>query len=53
MVSSRKTEAYKNDSGKYFDNDKGDPKGCFLQAYQDAYDGAKIEKLLVLTDRLF
>ncbi|WP_208889371.1 hypothetical protein [Polaribacter sejongensis] len=47
------SKTYKDDSGKYFDNDKGDPKGYFSQAYPDAYDGAKIEKLLVLTDSLF
>ena len=47
------SKTYKDDSGKYFDNDKGDPKGYFSQADPDAYDGAKIEKLLVLTDSLF
>lgn len=46
------SEAYKNDSGKYFDNDKGDPKGCFSQAYPDAYDEAKIKHLLSITDSL-
>ncbi|WP_281846432.1 SDR family NAD(P)-dependent oxidoreductase [Olleya namhaensis] len=43
---------YKNDSGKYFDNDKGDPKGYFSPAHPDAYDEAKIETLLEITKRL-
>ncbi len=46
------SEAYKNDSGKYFDNDKGDPKGNFSSAHSDAYDEAKIENLLRVTDSL-
>ncbi len=40
------SEHYKNDSGKYFDNDKGDPKGHFSNAHPDAYDDAKISKLI-------
>ena len=43
---------YKNDSGKYFDNDKGDPKGYFSPAHPDAYDEAKIKALLVLTNKI-
>ena len=46
------SEEYKNDSGKYFDNDKGDPKGYFSPAHPDAYDEAKIETLLEITKRL-
>jgi NAD(P)-dependent dehydrogenase (short-subunit alcohol dehydrogenase family) len=46
------SENYKNDSGKYFDNDKGDPKGYFSQAHADAYNETEIEKLLNLTNRL-
>ena len=42
------SETYKNDSGKYFDNDKED----FSQAHPDAYDEAKIEKVLQVTDSL-
>lgn len=42
------SEAYKNDSGKYFDNDKG----SFGKAHQDAYSYQKINNLLALTDSL-
>jgi len=44
------SEEYKNDSGKYFDNDKGDPKGHFSSAHIDAYDEEKIKELLLLTE---
>jgi len=43
---------YINDSGKYFDNDKGEEKGYFSPAHPDAYDVVKIEKLLRLTEHL-
>ena len=46
------SEAYKNDSGKYFDNDKGDPIGYFAPAHPDAYDENKTEKLLSITNQL-
>ncbi|WP_432410034.1 SDR family NAD(P)-dependent oxidoreductase [Rasiella sp. SM2506] len=46
------SEAYKNDSGKYFDNDKGEEKGYFSPAHQDAYDEAKISKLISWTTAL-
>ncbi|WP_452229900.1 SDR family NAD(P)-dependent oxidoreductase [Lacinutrix sp. MEBiC02404] len=46
------SETYKNDSGKYFDNDKGESKGHFSPAHPDAYDEAKIEKVLQVTDSL-
>lgn len=46
------SEDYKNDSGKYFDNDKGEEKGYFSPAHPDAYDPAKIENLLSITNRL-
>lgn len=46
------SEEYKNDSGKYFDNDKGDPKGYFSTAHPDAYDEAKIKALLATTKTL-
>ena len=42
------SETYKNDSGKYFDNDKGD----FSQAHEDAYNEPTIEELLLVTGRL-
>ncbi|KAA5821389.1 SDR family NAD(P)-dependent oxidoreductase [Algibacter amylolyticus] len=43
---------YKNDSGKYFDNDKGGPKGYFAPAHPDAYDVLKIRNLLTVTNKL-
>ncbi|MBQ0786190.1 MAG: SDR family NAD(P)-dependent oxidoreductase [Oceanihabitans sp.] len=46
------SEDYKNDSGKYFDNDKGDPKGYFAPAHPDAYGDSKIERLLSITNQL-
>ena len=46
------SEDYKNDSGKYFDNDKGDPKGHFSEAHADAYSQEKIKNLLALTNSL-
>ena len=46
------SEKYKNDSGKYFDNDKGEERGCFSRAHADAYDAAKIERLLATTKSL-
>ncbi|WP_298879817.1 SDR family NAD(P)-dependent oxidoreductase [uncultured Polaribacter sp.] len=45
-------EAYKNNSGQYFDNDKGDLKGFFSEAHPDAYDELKINSLLYLTNTL-
>ena len=44
------SEDYKTDSGKYFDNDKGDPKGYFSLAHPDAYDAKKISALLSITN---
>ena len=46
------SEDYKNDSGKYFDNDKGEEKGTFAPAHADAYDTAKIARLLAVTTDL-
>lgn len=46
------SEAYKNDSGKYFDNDKGDPKGHFSPAHPDAYNEDLITALLTKTEVL-
>ncbi|QXP73796.1 SDR family NAD(P)-dependent oxidoreductase [Tenacibaculum sp. AHE15PA] len=43
---------YENDSGKYFDNDKGNPKGRFSKAHPDAYSYEKINNLLTMTDSL-
>jgi len=42
------SEANKNESGKYFDNDKG----SFSNAHPDAYDEAKIKTLLEVTSTL-
>ncbi|MFD0836223.1 SDR family NAD(P)-dependent oxidoreductase [Mariniflexile aquimaris] len=46
------SEKYKNDSGKYFDNDKGEDKGCFSRAHADAYDSEKIARLITTTTSL-
>ncbi|MEL6989255.1 MAG: SDR family NAD(P)-dependent oxidoreductase [Bacteroidota bacterium] len=46
------SEAYKDSSGSYFDNDKGDPKGTFAKAHPDAYDETKIAKLLDATAKI-
>ncbi|AXO79222.1 SDR family NAD(P)-dependent oxidoreductase [Olleya aquimaris] len=42
------SEANKNESGKYFDNDKA----SFSNAHPDAYDEAKIQTLLEITSSL-
>lgn len=42
------SENYKNDSGKYFDNDAG----SFGNAHPDAYNNAKIEQLVELTEKI-
>lgn len=44
--------AYKNDSGKYFDNDKGAEKGHFSPAHADAYDTKKVKELIQLTNSI-
>ena len=46
------SEEYKGVTGKYFDNDKGDPKGAFGRAHVDAYDEEKIEKLIETTEMM-
>ncbi|MEJ1221840.1 SDR family NAD(P)-dependent oxidoreductase [Sediminicola sp. 1XM1-17] len=43
---------YSNDSGKYFDNDKGNPKGVFGPAHADASDEGKITTMLDLTENI-
>lgn len=43
---------YKNDSGKYFDNDKGEDRGVFALAHSEAYDQAKIKALIVNTQKV-
>lgn len=42
------SETYNNDTGKYFDNDKGH----FAPAHADAYSDEKIKNVLALTNRL-
>ncbi len=42
------SEKYNNSSGKYFDNDKGD----FTNAHSDAYDQAKISRLIYETEEI-
>jgi len=46
------SEEYEGGSGKYFDNDKGDMKGTFGEAHPDAYDEAKIDKLIGVTEEI-
>lgn len=43
---------YKGITGKYFDNDKGNPKGDFAKAHPDAYDGELISKLINKTKEI-
>ena len=43
---------YDHDSGKYFDNDKGEVKGYFAPAHADAYDLEKINELIEVTDSI-
>ncbi|OIQ40532.1 MAG: short-chain dehydrogenase [Bacteroidetes bacterium MedPE-SWsnd-G1] len=43
---------YVNVTGKYFDNDKGNPKGAFGPAHADAYDKTKIETLIKVTENV-
>ncbi|MCL5129406.1 hypothetical protein [Algibacter sp. L4_22] len=45
-------EDYKNDSGLYFDNDKGDSKGYFSPAHPNVYNVSKTEELLSITNNL-
>lgn len=46
------SDAYKDTTGKYFDNDKGETIGHFASAHPDAYDTTKIENLLELTNSI-
>lgn len=45
-------DEYVGVTGKYFDNDKGDPKGHFGQAHPQAYDANAIAALLKATEGL-
>jgi NAD(P)-dependent dehydrogenase (short-subunit alcohol dehydrogenase family) len=46
------SEEYKDASGNYFDNDKGNPKGHFSKAHSDAYDDEKINQLIIKTKEI-
>ncbi|WP_407557200.1 SDR family NAD(P)-dependent oxidoreductase [Winogradskyella sp. 4-2091] len=46
------SDAYKDATGKYFDNDKGENIGQFASAHPDAYDESKITALLKATRSL-
>ena len=46
------SEEYNGVTGKYFDNDKGDPKGAFGRAHADAYDEDAIAKLIEKTEMM-
>jgi NAD(P)-dependent dehydrogenase (short-subunit alcohol dehydrogenase family) len=46
------SEEYNDITGKYFDNDKGNPKGNFAKAHPDAYDEELISKLAVKTEEI-
>ncbi len=43
---------YEGQSGKYFDNDKGQEKGAFGEAHADAYNASTIEQLIKATEIL-
>lgn len=46
------SEEYKDITGKYFDNDKGNPKGVFTKAHPDVYDEELISKLAIKTEEI-
>ncbi len=46
------SDEYKGITAKYFDNDKGNPKGNFGKAHPDAYDLSHSEWLLVETEKI-
>ena len=46
------SEEYSEKTGKYFDNDKGNPKGSFGEAHRDAYDAGAIQELITNTDQI-
>ena len=46
------SEMYKNDSGKYFNNDMGQDRGVFAPAHTDAYDQDKIRQLIGITNEI-
>ncbi|APZ47472.1 short-chain dehydrogenase [Polaribacter reichenbachii] len=46
------SDVYKDATGKYFDNDKGETIGRFSPAHPDAYDETKIDTLLEITSEI-
>jgi hypothetical protein len=46
------SEEYNGITGKYFDNDKGNPKGHFSEAHPDAYDDQLIAELITNTENI-
>lgn len=44
------SDEYEGETGKYFDNDRGDPKGRFGLAHADAYDEELISNLIIKTE---
>lgn len=46
------SEEYANATGKYFDNDQGQPKGAFSNAHADAYDAQKTTALQTVTTQI-
>ncbi len=46
------SEEYNGITGKYFDNDKGNPKGEFANAHPDAYDVKLISELIDKTEEI-
>ena len=47
------SDEYIGQTGKYFDNDKGNPKGAFGSAHPDAYDEDKIAALINKTEEKY
>lgn len=45
-------EEYQKNSGTYFDNDLGNPKGDFNEAHSDAYEDDLIKELIDITERI-
>jgi len=46
------SKEYEGVTGKYFDNDQGDPKGAFGEAHGDAYDDELIRQLINHTETI-
>lgn len=46
------SQEFEGVTGKYFDNDLGDPRGRFGKAHADAYNQQKIDKLISFTENI-